>query len=194
MNRPRAILLLSALFVSVTPVAAQALPFLPQPVVDVGPIENAYWQITSIKETLDEAHFIVLLKDELLNLLPTAAGWAASTNDPTATEPILDAGEATMTTNIAAVEANTGMPQSPDIATNVAVHEMAVIPTQQADITAAQTASDDAEGDLSAQQAGHRLQELQVTNDMQTRQLLYSQQIQKSADEADAMAWMSEHT
>jgi conjugal transfer/entry exclusion protein len=71
---------------------------------------------------------------------------------------------------------------------------MAVIPTQQADITAAQTASDDAEGDLSAQQAGHRLQELQVTNDMQTRQLLYSQQIQKSADEADAMAWMSEHT
>ena len=194
MIKPRAVFLLSALLAGVAPGAAQAVPLLPQPVVDVGPIENLYWQITSIKETLDEAHFIVLLKDELLNLLPTAAGWAASTNDPTATEPILDAGEATMTTNIAAVEANTGMPQSPDIATNVAVHEMAVIPTQQADITAAQTASDDAEGDLSAQQAGHRLQELQVTNDMQTRQFLYSQQIQKSADEADAMAWMSEHT
>ena len=189
MKTPRIVITtLSALVLVATPVFAIVVP--PLPVIDVGP-EHMTWLSQLVQQISMQKDLFDSLNIAIQNVTPTGADWPTSTRDPQTTEPILDGQVRTLNASLAALRAQTGVPQVPDIALKVAESAMQELPAEEADIAHAQDASDTADGDLSAQQAGHRIDVLQVTNETKMRQFQYAQKVQQSADEADAMLWMS---
>jgi hypothetical protein len=192
----RVVVAATALLIVAAPLAARAQILGPVPVVETNPTTLTEWATTTLKDIATAAQTYSIMNSEieqLKNLVPTAIAWLHNTtHDPLNQLPVLQAGVATAETNIAAVEAETGAAQPANIAYNLANNEMAQVPVEQADLTTAETASDDAEGNLAVQQAGHRLQEMQVANEQKIREMMYAQQIQRTADEEDALAWMNE--
>jgi hypothetical protein len=179
---------LSALVLVATPVFAIVLP--PLPVIDVGP-EHETWLSQLVQQISMQKDLFDSLKIAIQNVTPTGADWPASTRDPQTTEPILTAEVQRLNGYIATITRQTGTPPPPDAPLKLAESAMAQLPGEEADIADAQAASDTADGDLSAQQAGHRINVIQVTNETKMRQFLYAQQLQRSADDAATMAWMT---
>jgi hypothetical protein len=174
---------LSALLLVAAPVGAIVVP--PLPVIDVGP-EHVTWLSQLVQQISMQKDLFDSLNIAIQNVTPTGADWPTSTRDPQTTEPILAAEVQTLNGYITTITRQTGTPPL-----KLAESAMAQLPGEEADIADAQAASDNADGDLSAQQAGHRISVIQVTNETKMRQFLYAQQLQRSADDAATMSWMT---
>jgi hypothetical protein len=186
------VLLASALFAaSMLPASAQLVPLLgPVPVTDVA--AEPVW----LKELAQGISTATSLKNivhtELENLLPTEFRWALNTTNPQAImAPIFATGTHELAVYQAQVEANTGAAPAPDEALNMAQTGMEHIPQDEEDLANAQVASDACTGNLCVQQAGHRFQQLQLTNGIEQRQFEYTQYQQQVKGETAAAAWMT---
>ena len=90
---------------------------------------------------------------------------------------------------VAQVERQTGRPVPRNEEVAIAADGTATLGDDEDDLQSAEDASDGAVGDLSAQQAGHRIEALQVSEQLKTRQFLEAQALQKASDDAALAAW-----
>lgn len=185
MKKRFAVLTIAAGLLVAAPAAAIVVP-----VIDVGP-EHQTWLAQLVQEIATHQNLNQMVQIAIDNATPTGAAWPRSTGNPTTSEPVLDSAVQTLNVTLATLRTETGVVQSPDAALSMAESAMQRLPQEQADLADAEAASDGAIGDLSAQQAGHRISVLQMTNAAQTRQFLYAEKVQRSADEAAAMVWMA---
>jgi hypothetical protein len=132
-----------------------------------------------------------ILQGIIDGVTPTTAGWALNTGNPVAMAPLLTTAVGEYNAYSAQVEANTGAPPAPNEALTVAEDGMAQLPQDEDDLTNAQTASDACEGDLCAQQSGHRFQQLQTTNAYEQKQFDYAKYVEEKKGEMAAAAWMT---
>jgi hypothetical protein len=178
-----------AAVVIAAPAGAQIIPFLGAPL----PVIDAQGETTWLRELAQELAQGVSLKNILTiqehNIIPTPFGWPLGSHGPLNAQPILIAAEAQIAAAAAQVQANTGKPPAPNQATILAQTGVEQIPADTADIDAVKVCSDNAEGDLSAQQCGHRVQTIQVEQQQKALQLAYAQQLQKASDDATTLAW-----
>ena len=129
-----------------------------------------------------------ILQGVIDGVTPTAAGWATN---PVTMAPLLTTAVGEYNAYSAQVEANTGAPPAPNEALTVAEDGMAQLPQDEDDLTNAQTASDACDGDLCAQQSGHRFQQLQTTNAYEQKQFDYAKYVEEKKGEMAAAAWMT---
>ncbi len=185
----RRVLLLVALTVaSVLPAKAQVFGL--GPVVVTDPSAEPTWIQTLVQGISTATSLKNIVKTELQNIMPTAAGWAADTHNPEVImAPIFAAGARELAGYEAQVAANTGKPPPPNEALEMAQSGMAQIPTDEADLANAQAASDTCTGNLCAQQVAHRFQQLQLTNGIEQRQFEYTAYQEKVTGEEAATAW-----
>jgi hypothetical protein len=164
--------------------------FGPMPVTDVA--AEPVWIKTLVQDISTATSLKNIVHDEVINLYPTAAGWAADTHNPQALMvPIFLAGTHELAGYQAQVEANTGKPPAPNQAVTMAQTGMAQIPTDEADLANTQAASDECTGNLCAEQVQHRFQQMQITNTIEQRQFEYTAYQQTATDQAAAVAWMT---
>jgi hypothetical protein len=168
-------------------VPASAL-FGPLPVTDVA--AEPVWIRQLVQDISTATSLKSVVKSELENLIPTEFRWALNTTNPQAIMgPIFATGTHELAVYQAQVEANTGAPPPPDEALEMAQTGMEHIPQDEDDLANAQTASDACGGNLCVQQAGHRFQQLGLTNGIEQRQFEYTRYQQQVKGETAAAAW-----
>ena len=142
----------------------------------------------------DAAKFTELetLQGIIQSVTPTTAAWAANTGNPVAMAPLLTTAVGEYNAYSAQVEANTGAPPPPNEALAVAQAGMLQLPEDEDDLANATIASDACDGDLCAQQSGHRFAQLQTTNAYESKQFEYARYIQEQKGEMAAAAWMTQ--
>ena len=187
MKKRYLLLTLSGVLVVTAPALAL---FGPLPVVDVGP-ESKTWLSQLVQQIETQKDEYESLKISIQNVTPTRFGWPASFSGVMSIEPLLQGATQTLNSYKNIVNKQSGVPMAPDAATDAAESGMDQLAGERADLANAQMASDTAPGDLAAQQAGQRINAMQVSDDAKLRQFMYAQQLQKSSDEADAEAWMT---
>jgi hypothetical protein len=181
--------LAAALVAIGVPAGAQLVPLLgPVPVTD--PMAEPTWIQTLVQGISTATSLKNIVHSELENLIPTEFRWAFNTTNPQAVMgPIFATGTHELAVYQAQVEANTGAPPPPDEALVMAQTGMEHIPQDEDDLANAQTASDACGGNLCVQQAGHRFQQLQLTNGIEQRQFEYTRYQQQVKGETAASAW-----
>jgi hypothetical protein len=187
----RANLLVGSLVVALVAIGAPASAlFGPLPVTDVA--AEPTWIQTLVQGISTATSLKNIVHTELENLIPTEFRWALNTTNPQdIMGPIFATGTHELAVYQAQVEANTGAPPPPDEALQMAQTGMDQIPQDEADIANAQAASDGCAGNLCVQQAGHRFQQLQLTNAIEQREFEYTAYQQKAKGETAAAAWMT---
>ena len=187
------LIITAAIMVGLTPAVAGAVDIVIPTALQLIPDICASLTGCDITYT-DAAKFteLEMLKGLIENLTATTAGWATNTGNPVAMAPLLTTAVGEYNAYSAQVEANTGAPPPPNEALAVAQAGMAQLPEDEDDLTNATTASDACEGDLCAQQSGHRFQQLQTTNAYEQKQFDYAKYIQQQKGEMAAAAWMTQ--
>jgi hypothetical protein len=180
-----------SLVVALVAIGAPALAlFGPLPVTDVA--AEPTWIQTLVQGISTATSLKNIVHTELENLIPTEFRWALNTTNPQdIMGPIFATGTHELEVYQAQVEANTGAPPPPDEALQMAQTGMEQIPQDETDLANAQAASDGCAGNLCVQQAGHRFQQLQLTNAIEQRQFEYTQYQQQVKGETAAAAWMT---
>ena len=120
------------------------------------------------------------LQGIIQSVTPTTAAWAANPGNLVAMAPLLTTAVGEYNAYSAQVEANTGAPPPPNEALAVAQAGMLQLPEDEDDLVYATIASDACDGDLCAQQSGHRFAQLQTTNAYESKQFEYARYIQEA--------------
>jgi len=168
---------------------ASAQVALPMPVTDVQ--AESVWLKQLVQDVAMGVSLHQSVEIALQNVVPTQYRWALNTSNPSQLEPILETSVAQLDAYNAQIQTHTGTAPLPNQALQVAQAGMTQLPIDEADLQNAQAASDACEGDLCAQQASHRFQQLQVTASYEQRQFDEAKYIEEQKDEAAAMAWMT---
>jgi hypothetical protein len=170
-----------------TPASAQMVA--PMPVTDV--LAEPVWLKQLVQDVAMGVSLHQSVEIAIQNVVPTQFRWALNTSNPSQLEPILETSVAQLDAYNAQIQTYTGAAPLPNEALQVARAGMTQLPGDEADLQNAQAASDACEGDLCAQQASHRFQQLQVTAAYEQRQFEEAKYIEEQKDEAAAMAWMT---
>jgi hypothetical protein len=182
-----------AIVVGLTPASAGAINiFLPTALQLIPDICAALTGCDITYTNATKATELEILQGVIDGVTPTTAGWATNTGNPVAMAPLLTTSVAEYNAYSAQVEAQTGAPPPPNEALTVAQDGMVQLPQDEDDLTNATTASDACDGDLCAQQSGHRFQQLQTTNAYEQKQFDYARYIQEQKGQMAAAAWMTE--
>ena len=168
---------------------ASAQVALPMPVTDVQ--AESVWLKQLVQDVAMGVSLHQSVEIALQNVVPTQYRWALNTSNPSQLEPILETSVAQLDAYNAQIQTHTGAAPLPNQALQVAQTGMTQLPIDEADLQNAQAASDACEGDLCAQQASHRFQQLQVTAAYEQKQFDEAKYIEEQKDEAAAMAWMT---
>jgi hypothetical protein len=189
--KKKRLVIVAALAIGAALPAVPALAlFGPLPVTDV--LAEPVWLKQLVQAVYEGESLHAILTTELQNVVPTEARWALNTGNPVAMAPLLTTAVDEYNAYSAQVETNTGAPPPPNEALGVAQAGMVQLPQDEDDLTNAQTASDACEGDLCAQQSGHRFQQLQTTNGYEQKQFDYAKYIQEQKGQMAAAAWMTQ--
>lgn len=182
------ILFAAALAVAIAaPAGAQVVATIP--VTDV--LAEPVWLKQLVQNVAMGVSLHQSVEIAIQNVVPTQYRWALNTSNPSQLEPILQTAVAQLNAYNAQIEAHTGVAPVPNQALQVAQAGMTQLPGDEADLQNAQAASDACQGDLCAQQASHRFQQLQVTSAFEQKQFEAAKYIEEQKDEAAAMAWMT---
>ena len=187
------LIIAAAVMVGLAPASAGAINiFLPTALQLIPDVCAAITGCDITYTNATKATELEILQGVIDGVTPTTAGWATNTGNPVAMAPLLTTAVTEYNAYSAQVEANTGAPPPPNEALAVAQAGMAQLPQDEDDLTTAQTASDSCEGDLCAQQSGHRFQQIQTTNAYEQKQFDYAKYIQQQKGEMAAAAWMTQ--
>jgi hypothetical protein len=183
------LLILAAVIVAVGLASPARAFFGPLPVIDVQ--GEGTWLRQLAQELAQGESLKSILASAQQELTPTPFGWPLGSHGPLQAQPILQAAEAQIAAAATQIQANTGAPPAPDQATILAQQGVAQIPADTADIDAAKVASDNADGNLSAQQVQHRFDAIALKQQQSALNLAYVQQLQNASDDATLAAYFT---
>ncbi len=168
---------------------ARALLMGPLPVIDAQ--GETTWLKTLAQEIAQGESLKSIESSAISSITPTVYGWPLGSHLPLQGQTIASIASSQLSTAIAKIGANTGQAPATTPATTLAQQQLTEMSADTADIDAAKAASDNAEGDLSAQQVQHRFDAIGLEQQQKALALADLQQVQSERDDATLAAYLT---
>lgn len=185
----RTIILVATAIATVALASPAKALFGPLPVIDVQ--GETTWLKTLAQEIAQGESLKSIESSAISSVTPTVYGWPLGSHLPLQGQTIATIASSQLSTAIAKIGANTGKAPATSPATTLAQQQLSEMPADTADIDAAKAASDNAEGDLSAQQVQHRFDAIGLEQQQKTLTLADLQQVQSERDDAELAAYLT---